>query len=525
MFPAFFHVTSIDIRQEHRIMTSVSSSSSAVDGLISGLDTSSIIAKLLSVDAAPQTQLKNNVSAAQTKVNAYQSVNARLSALQTAASALTQPSTWTAAKASSSDTNVTATATASATPGAIAFTVDSLASGKSILSRSFDPSSPDIRAALSIPLDVVASDGTLLGTVNPTSGSLSDVTAAINKVAGLGLTAVAVRISDGNYRLQISSSGTGATKGNFDLVPVVANSDGSLSVRNSDGTTTPNPVVGQKIAGYTTPSGTTSVGGYDLLTKAQDAQISISTLTGSGSIPVTSATNTFNDLMPGVAVTVSGVTPAGGAPARVSVATDASAVVNSVSSLVTAANAALSEIAKQSSSGQVGATGAVSGAGVLNGDSAVRSLKARIISAVTSALGGSVSAAKYGLQSTSDGQLKFDQGVFSAAYAADPKGTQSALAPTSLDSTSTAQGVVERLAAVTKAATDSVTGTLTSAIKGQTSTISDLTKRISDWDVRLQAKQAYYQKYYSQLEIALQKSQSQGNWLSGQLASMNSSNG
>jgi flagellar hook-associated protein 2 len=515
----------IDIRQEHWIMTSVSSSASAVDGLISGLDTSSIITKLLSVDAAPQTQLKSSVSAAQTKVTAYQTVNARLAALQSAASALGQGSAWTAAKATSSDTNVSATAAASATPGSLSFTVDSLAAGKSILSGKFNPASPDIRGSLSIPLDVVASDGTLLGTVNPTSGSLSDVTAAINKVAGLGLTAVAVRISDGNYRLQISSSSTGGTKGDFDLVPVVANSDGSFSVRNADGTTTPNPVIGQKISGYTTPLGTTTVGGYDLLTKPQDAHITIATLTGSLAVPISSATNTFNDLMPGVAVTVAKVTSPGGAATTVSVATDPSAIVNSVSSLITAANAALTEIAKQTSSGVVGATGASSGAGVLNGDSAVRMLKSRIISAVTSALGGTASAAKYGLQSTSDGQLTFDQTKFSAAYAADPKGTQLALAPSSLDSASTAQGVVERIAAVTKAATDAVTGTLTSAIKGQTTTISDLTKRISDWDVRLQAKQAYYQKYYSQLEIALQKSQSQGSWLSGQLASMNSSNG
>lgn len=500
------------------------SSSSAVDGLISGLDTSSIIAKLISVDAAPQTQLKSNVSAAQTKVTAYQSVNAKLSALQTAASSLTQATTWVAAAASTSDSNATAAATASASPGSISFSVDALASGKSILSRSFDPASADVRGALSIPLDVVAPDGTVLGTVNPTSGSLSDVTAAINKVAGLGLTAVAVRISDGNYRLQISSTATGATKGDFDLVPVTRNSDGTYSV-TSNGTTSANPAVGHKIPGYVRPSGTTSAGTYDSLSVAQDAQISIKTLTGSGSIPVTSATNTFTDLMPGVAVTVASVTALNGAPTKVSVATDPTAVMNSVNGLVSAANAALAEIAKQTASGVVGATGKSSGAGSLNGDSAVRTLKSRIISAVTSALGGSASAAQYGLQSTSDGQLKFDQAAFSKAYAADPKKAQLALAPTSVDPTSTAQGVAERLVSVTKAATDSVTGTLTSAIKGQTSTISDLTKRISDWDVRLQAKQAYYQKYYSQLEIALQKSQSQGNWLSGQLASMNSSNG
>ncbi|WP_328291745.1 flagellar filament capping protein FliD [Kineococcus sp. NBC_00420] len=505
-------------------MTSVSSSSSAVDGLISGLDTSSIITKLLSVDAAPQTQLKNNVSTAQTKINAYQSVNARMAALQTAAAALTQASTWTAASATTSDTNATATAASSALPGALSFSVNGLASGKSILSGTFDPASADIRGALSIPLDVVASDGTVLGTVNPTSGSLSDVTSAINKVAGLGLSAVAVRVSDGNYRLQISSTSTGRTKGDFDLVPLVKNSDGTLSVRNPDGTTTPNPAVGQKVDGYTPPAGTTSVTGYEPLTKPQDAEISISTLNGTGFV-VTSATNTFTDLMPGVAVTVAKVTAANGAPTKVSVGTDASAVVKSVNTLVTAANAALAEIAKQSAAGVVGASGTSTGAGVLNGDSSLRAMKSRIISAVTGALGGSASAAQYGLQSTSDGQLKFDSAVFSTAYAANPQATQQALAPTSVDSTSSAQGVVERLSSVALAATDKYTGSLTSAIKGQTSTIGDLTKRISDWDSRLEAKKAYYQKYYSQLEIALQKSQSQGSWLSGQLASMNSSNG
>ncbi len=77
----------------------------AIAGLSSGIDTTSLISQLMTVAAQPQNALKTQLSNQQTLVSAYQSLNTKLQALQTAADAVNNPDTWTAAKASSSNTS------------------------------------------------------------------------------------------------------------------------------------------------------------------------------------------------------------------------------------------------------------------------------------------------------------------------------------------------------------------------------------------------------------------------------------
>ena len=58
---------------------------STVDGLVSGMDTTSMIASMMKIEAAPQNLLKNKVATQQTAVSSYQSVNSQLSGLKNAA--------------------------------------------------------------------------------------------------------------------------------------------------------------------------------------------------------------------------------------------------------------------------------------------------------------------------------------------------------------------------------------------------------------------------------------------------------
>lgn len=517
-------------------MSSVSASSSAVDGLISGLDTSSIITKLLEVDAAPQTQLKNSVTTAQSKSAAYQAINTKVAALATAANAftvvgstVTTTQVWSATSATVSGgdptaPNATATAASTAAPGSISFKVDRLATAASIVSAAnFNPTPTDdagktaLKAALGVPFDVVQ-DGHIIATVSPSVGSLADVTAAINKAKGYGLTAMAVRLSDNNYRLQITSNATG-DKGEFRIVPYTPNADGSSPNGVVDGAFDPADDDAQVIAGANK---------YSVLSYPQNASITVPKAGGGTAFSAESSTNTFSDVLPGVTITATKATPTNGELTRIQVATNPQAVSDAVKALVDAANAALTEISSASSAGVVGSDGKRSDVGALNGDLTLRTLKSQILNAVTSVLGSgasATSAAKYGLQSTSKGELTFDSAAFLKAYTDDPKGVQKALAPSSLnvsDVDTGEEGVFERLQKVATAATTKVTGTLSVATASLDSTISDLTKRISDWDTRLATKKAYYAKYYSNLEVALGKLQNQSTWLAGQLSSLSS---
>ncbi|GAA4980631.1 flagellar filament capping protein FliD [Kineococcus glutinatus] len=485
----------------------------SVDGLASGLDTTSIITSLLQVDAAPQTRLKSNITTAQQKVTALQSVNTKLAALQTAADALGKATGWSPTTTKASSDAVTVSAVATAPAGTVRFDVAQLAAGRSVVDTSTAGRSlTDPNAAtdldLGFPLDVVK-DGKIVGTVSPSTGSLNDIVSAINKASNLGITAVAVRVGDDKYRLQITSTTTGGSsapgvpgKGDFNFIPKTGKAAGSTYDANTDG------AFANLAAKFTTVS------------TAQDAQI---TIKGNASdLTVSSATNTFADLMPGVTVNVAATTPNDGSkPVTVSATRDPEAVATAMQSLVTAANAVLTEIQNQTKSGTLGTDGKVTGGGPLRGDGLLRSLRSQVKEVMAGALGDGSSAAAFGLESSKDGStLTLDKTKFLTALAKDPTALQTLVSPTSVDSKSTAKGIVERLQTVVKEATKPFTGTLTTAISSQQTSIEGLQDRVSDWDTRLAAKKSYYQKYYASLESSLSKLKTQSTWLSGQLASL-----
>ena len=99
-----------------------------IDGLISGLDTASIIDSLMTLERAPQTQLTNRKNSAQAAVDALKSIGGTLSTLQAAATTLQRSSGWSVRSATSSNPSaLAASASAGATAASLTFTVDQLA--------------------------------------------------------------------------------------------------------------------------------------------------------------------------------------------------------------------------------------------------------------------------------------------------------------------------------------------------------------------------------------------------------------
>ena len=90
--------------------------SMSVDGLISGMDTTSLIQQLLQVEAGQQSALKTRLTTTQTAASAYRTVNTTFAAVRAAAEALSS----TALTASRNATTIPASnATASASTSAI----------------------------------------------------------------------------------------------------------------------------------------------------------------------------------------------------------------------------------------------------------------------------------------------------------------------------------------------------------------------------------------------------------------------
>lgn len=219
--------------------------------------------------------------------------------------------------------------------------------------------------------------------VSTGNGSLADVVQAINS-ADVGVTAAAVQTASDSYVLQLSSAKTGAA---------------------NDLTIAPNAFASSGLGTLTT------------LQAGQDAEINVG---GASGYSVTSATNTFSGLLPGLSVTVAATTSS---PVTVSLAPDASGIASKLQAVVTAANKVLSDIQTYAGYNQQ-----TKQAGPLMGDPNLSAITQQILATVADAVGpNGLTPGSIGLSVTSSGQLSFDQSTFESAFAANPTGVAALL--------------------------------------------------------------------------------------------------
>jgi flagellar hook-associated protein 2 len=102
--------------------------------------------------------------------------------------------------------------------------------------------------------------------------------------------------------------------------------------------------------------------------------------------------------------------------------------------------------------------------------------------------------------------------------------TITATTPGALGTFTYTPGIAARLDAAASDAIDFGTGSITTAISGRQTRISQLDSQISNWDVRLAAREATMRAQFAAMETALGKLRDQSNWLAGQLASLPTSN-
>jgi flagellar hook-associated protein 2 len=230
-------------------------------------------------------------------------------------------------------------------------------------------------------LDVVLSGGLRVGStsiavVSTGDRSLASVAAAIN-TAGGGISAAAVKVSAGAWRLQLNATATGKV-GHIAF-------DGSVL---------------------------TGIGGLVESSAAQNAVIRIGE--GAGAYDVEASGNTFTNVISGVTFTVQALTTT---PVTVGVERNDSAVADDVANLVSNANSLLAELRVQTRHDvTAGTKGALAGNGVIR----------RLTQQIRDSLGGQVEGVSSalpstaGIQLTRDGSFTFDKATFLTAVADDP---------------------------------------------------------------------------------------------------------
>ncbi|OIH98531.1 MULTISPECIES: flagellar filament capping protein FliD [unclassified Curtobacterium] len=465
-------------------MSSVSSANSlAIDGLVSGLKTTDLINSLMSVEAVPQTLLKSKLASTNSFISSLQTINSLVQTLATRATAAQKTSSLDVFTATSSTPTVSVVAGPTAAKGSIDFTVGTTAAAQVGVTAAMATWS-----SAAEPITIVGAGGKQT-TVTPASGSLDDAVSAVNAAAA-GVTATKVSAgtdADGTklYRLQLTSTSTGAA--------------GAFSLYRGSGA---DVTAGTATDVFAQP-------GAAVVTTARDASVTLWAGTAAAQT-VTSATNTFTGLLPGVDVTV---TKPSTDPVTITVAQDTTKAQAVASGLVDALNAITSYYGTNTA--VTSTTSATTGttttkAGVLTGDATTRDVVQRLTSTMSAPIGGK-SPSSIGIVIQKDGTFTFDPDAFQKALATDPQGTQAVLS-----------GVAANVGAAATTASDKYNGSITTSITGQQSIAKDLNTQIDSWSDRLTRRRATLQAQYSALETSLSKLQSQSSWLTSQLASTSS---
>ncbi|MBS4152103.1 flagellar hook protein FliD [Stutzerimonas balearica] len=150
------------------------------------------------------------------------------------------------------------------------------------------------------------------------------------------------------------------------------------------------------------------------LSQPADARIRLGGSFGSGGIEMTSASNSFDNLIEGVSLTVSKVHSAGDAPLTLTVAQDKSATQAQAKSFIDAFNTLMGSIDTLTASGSETAS-----RGTLAGDSSVRAIESRLNGLLRTPFGG-VSLIDFGISADRNGKLTLDAARFEKAVAANP---------------------------------------------------------------------------------------------------------
>lgn len=248
----------------------------AIDGIISGMDTTKIIETMLKIDQQQIDTYSSKQTEQTNKLTCWQSINALLLGFKTQASLLANDKLWYAKSAVSSDEDViTATSSTDASAGNYYLSVQQLATNHQIASQGFNLTSQNIgTGTFQIKL---GSGATTNITIDSSNNTLSGLKDAINN-ANTGVTATI--ISDGSDTNQYRMILTAKEAGLKNQISITSNLSGgiapdfatpqfdSVEKLSFNGSSTSNPLLtpGSTYTGTSNKTYTCTVGGTGLQT-------------------------------------------------------------------------------------------------------------------------------------------------------------------------------------------------------------------------------------------------------------------
>jgi flagellar hook-associated protein 2 len=453
-----------------------------LSGLASGVDTDSVVQLLMAIERQGQTRLKRDQSVSRMRQDALRDVNTRLKNLENRARELRSAGLWADVQTveSTDPGHVAVSRLGPSGPGGYRVEVERLARAEQ---RTYSYTPP-------------AEDGsiTIGGVGVPVAANMDIATLAssINSISGApGYAAAVADPLSGEQRLVLSSRTPGAAGG------FSASGAGVISEEPD-----------RALAGL-------------------DAKILVD------GVEHTASSNVIGDAIPGVQLTLKGVTTA---PATVSVSSpgpDLEAVKAKIKAFVDQYNSTVDFISGKLNEERVKdpQTDSDAASGALRSDRSLDSLLGQLRRTVASftapdAPAGLRSLADLGIstgaavgsggldQDAIHGKLKLDDNKLLDALASDPGAVRKVLGEALGDG-----GFARRLESIIHPSTEAG-GELDSRIAREESARAAITTRLADMDQRLALKEERLRRQFAAMESALGKSQTQGQWLAGQLAAL-----
>jgi flagellar hook-associated protein 2 len=412
-----------------------------VSGLISGIDTSTLVNQLVSVEKQTMTRMQSQRTAKQKTGQSLQSLTDKLRSVQTLAKDLATPSKLNATTATVSDSAIVATTDGTAVPSGYSIAVTQLAKAQ----RTYSDGVASKTQAVG--------EGTLTVTVGQTSqdiaisatDTLESVAAKIGGLSGVNASIV----NDGtNFRLQVSGTATGAA---------------NAITFSETGTT----------LGLAKPE--------NQVVAASDAQFSID------GFAMTSATNTVTSAIAGVSLELKATTTG----TSVSVATDPAAMKTKMKNFVTAINDVNKDMKAYSASQK-------------NNDSSIQSIATQLRAVIGSPVDGLSSGlsalSQVGISTGRDGTLSLDEKKLDALLSSNPSGVLAVFVKGT-----TTTGVASKLDTAIDSFVSSSGGTLITKKQSVDRSIAALDKRIDTEDRRVSAYELRMRKQFANMEQSLAK--------------------
>ncbi len=245
--------------------------------------------------------------------------------------------------------------------------------------------------------------------------------------------------------------------------------------------------------------------GQDAILALGNASVSVSGRSN-GNVLVTSSSNTFDNVLPGVSLQVNSAT---GQPVFVTVGNDGTNIASNLQTFVTNYNNYRTQLTTDTAYNTTTETGAV-----LSNDGAALQLDTQLSQLLTSSFASSgpvQSLADVGITVQSDGSLSFNQNQFDAAWNSDPTAVQQIFTAAKTGVSAKFDSLITQLAGPTDSLLSARATALQTEISDNQSTISQMNQRLNNEQSLL-----YTEFYNMDLTIGkLKNSQSVINTITG----------